>query len=432
MSCYSQFQQSLSFYADKCDSLKIGTSLGGEFFVASVYDTGRTYDRLVKENFNALVAGNDMKFDAIEPQQGVFNFTNADLLVAYAKKYKMIVRGHTLLWHEQLPAWIRAGLTNGVANGTFTRQSLQAILKNHITTVVSRYAGKVQQWDVVNEAFDDGSTLLRNTIWKQVIGDDYIDSAFVWARRADPKAKLYLNDYSVEFKYSSKADKMYNYVVGMQERKIPIDGVGMQCHFVCNTINFSNFDANFKRYNALGLECIVTELDVRINKASYTSSPEYWLARQAEDYRKTLRTCLDNPNAKTIMMWGFTDKYSWIPSWSNYTYDYALPFDYNYAAKPAYNSMITELVSESGYTSVNEVNDNNSVNAYFKNRQLIIHSDELIRQYSLYSTTGVLILSEQINDNAVNSNIQNISKGIYVLVLSLESGLEITRKVILY
>lgn len=419
----AQFEQSLSFYADKCDSLKIGTSLGGEFFLASVYDTGRTYDRLVNANFNALVAGNDMKFDAMEPQQGVFNFTNADLLVAYAEKYKKLVRGHTLLWHEQLPSWINAGLTNGVANGTFTRESLQGILKNHISTIVTHFKGRVQQWDVANEVFDDGTTLLRNSIWKQVIGDDYIDSAFVWAHRADPSAKLYLNDYSVETMYNSKSDKMYNYIVGMQQRGIPIHGAGMQSHFICGSINFTNFDANFKRYNAIGLECIVTELDIRINKSAYTSNPTYWLATQAEDYRKIVRTCLDNPNAKTLMLWGFTDKYSWIPGWSNNTYDYALIFDYSYAIKPAYTSMLNELAVQSGYhTALKELSINRSLQISRKGQEISFQSEFTIDHVQVYDIQARCLNSLAVNNNNGTISLQSLPQGMYILKVMYADG----------
>lgn len=141
----AQLQQSLYFYADKCDSLKIGAAVGSEFYLSSVYDTGSPYDKVVKDNFNILVAENEMKYDAMEPQKDVFSFTKPDKLVAYAQKYGKQVRGHTLCWHSQLPSWVTAGLNNGVANGIYTRESLMGILKNHITTIVSRYKGKVQQ-----------------------------------------------------------------------------------------------------------------------------------------------------------------------------------------------------------------------------------------------------------------------------------------------
>lgn len=153
-------------------------------------------------------------------------------------------QGHTLCWHSQLPSWVTAGLNNGVANGIYTRESLMGILKNHITTIVSRYKGKVQQWDVVNEPFNDGSGTLRTSIWQQVIGNDYIDSAFVWAHRADPEAKLYLNEYGSEFTGNTKSNAIYNFLKGIKERGIPITGIGMQCHFTVNTINFTNLDQN--------------------------------------------------------------------------------------------------------------------------------------------------------------------------------------------
>lgn len=422
----AQFQQSLSFYADKCQSLKIGAAIGSAFY--SNADTGSSYDMTVRNNFNILVAENEMKFDAMERTQGVFTYTNSDRLVAYAQKYHMQVRGHNLCWHSQLPAW--------VTSGTFTRASLQAILKNHITTIVTRYKGKVQQWDVVNEPFNDGTGTLRSSIWQQVIGNDYIDSAFVWAHRADPDAKLYLNEYGTEIYGGTKSNAMYNYVSAMKNRKIPIDGVGFQCHFTVSKIDFTKLDQNIKRYAAIGLEAIITELDVRIAKTDYAADPAKWLALQANDYLNLIRICLNNPNAKTFVTWGFTDKYSWIPSFTATTgngpaSDYALIFDTSYASKLAYTSMLNELASENAkITAIDQVKPDLGVRLIFSNDKAFIETESPVSGCQLFDIQGKYLLVSEVKNKMIEIPLNNVQRGIYILKIQLENGQAITRKFI--
>ena len=429
----AQLQQSLNFYADKCQSMKIGAAVGSAFY--SNADTGSSYDMTVKNNFNILVAENEMKFDAMEKTQGVFSYTNSDRLVAYAQKYHMQVRGHNLCWHSQLPAWISAGLTNGIANGTFTRASLQAILKNHITTIVTRYKGKVQQWDVVNEPFNDGTGTLKNSIWQQVIGNDYIDSAFVWAHRADPDAKLYLNEYGTEIYGGTKSNAMYNYVSAMKNREIPINGVGFQCHFTVSKIDFTKLDQNIKRYAALGLEAIITELDIRIAKTDYAADPAKWLASQASDYLNLIRICLNNPNSKTFVTWGFTDKYSWIPNFTNSlgngpASDYALIFDTSYAVKPAYTSMLNELAAESAkITAIDPIKQNSEVRFILSNDKAYIEAESMTR-CQLFDMQGKCLVASEVKNKMIEIPLNNVQSGMYILKIQLENGQAITRKFI--
>jgi len=425
----AQLQQSLSYYANKYDSLRIGTCITSDFYNTPVYDTGRNYDKQVKANFNILVAENEMKFDAIEPQQGIFNFTDPDLLVAYGQKYHMQVRGHNFCWHSQLPSWITAGFTNGVANGKFTRGSLMAILKHHIDTIVGRYKGKVQEWDVVNEPFNDGSGTLRNSIWQQVIGNDYIDSAFVWTHRDDPQAKLYINDYNVEYLGTPKADSIFNYLKSMRKRNIPITGGGFQCHFTCNTINFKSIDANMKRYAAAGLEAIITELDDRILVTNYNTNSELWLGYQAEDYRQMIDLCLNNPNAKTFVMWGFTDRYSWIPQFTSYTYDYALIFNGSYVPKPAYTSILNELAINSGETGVNNVQKDSNYKFRLLDGQAIFESESQIIRLKIYNVQGVCLFQKN-NSTKISIPLTRLQKGIYIAEVQIGNNPMSTTKFI--
>ncbi len=428
----AQTVQSLSFYADKCSGLKIGTAVGGQFY--SEYDKNSLYDKAVKDNFNILVAENEMKYDAMEPQKGVFNFSKPDILVNFAQRNGKQVRGHTLCWHSQLPSWLTAGLTNGTNNGTYTRATLLAILKNHITTIVTRYKGKVQQWDVVNEPFSDSGGVLRNSIWQQVIGNDFIDSAFVWAHKADPEAKLYLNEYGSEMYGGTKSNAMYNFVVGMKNRGIPINGVGLQCHFTVSKIDFTKLDQNLKRYAAAGLEAVITELDIRKAKTDYTADATKMLAAQATDYSKMIRLCLNNPNSKTFVTWGFTDKYSWIPGFTASTgngpaSDYSLLFNTSYVAKPAYTSILNELETASASSAVDEISSGNELKLKITDNSIQVESESHINSCRIHDMQGRMITSSNPESNSFELNIPNIKHGFYVLSAETIDGLKMTRKI---
>ncbi len=208
-----------------------------------------------------------------------------------------------------------------------------AILKNHIDSTLSRYRGKILEWDVVNEAVDDASGM-RKTFWLDRIGEDYLDSAFTWAHRADPAAYLFYNDYSGEG-MGGKSDRIYALVKGMKDRGVPIHGVGLQCH-LASAAGFAmgDIDRNIKRLGALGLRVAITELDFRIKLPADSAGR----AVQKDNYYRLLKTCLANANCKTFLTWGFTDASSWVPGFFPGMGD-ALPFDAAYKPKPAYEGM---------------------------------------------------------------------------------------------
>src|SRR5262249_18770950 len=182
------------------------------------------YSQTLGREFNMLVAENVMKFDALHPAQNTFNFTDADALVAFAEANNMAVRGHNLVWHNQIPSWL--------TNGNFTRDQVIAILQNHISTVVGRYRGRIVAWDVVNEAINDSNGQLRSeSFWLQKIGPEYIAMAFQFAHQADPDAKLYYDDFGAEAS-GTKSDAVFNLVSGLVNQGVPINGVGWQMHQV--------------------------------------------------------------------------------------------------------------------------------------------------------------------------------------------------------
>src|SRR5262249_49288922 len=208
------------------------------------------------------------------------------------------------------------------------------ILREHIITLVGRYRGRVWAWDVVNEAVDDSTGGLRtNSFWYQKIGPDYIRLAFEFAHEADPEARLYYNDYSIEG-LNAKSNGVFDLVSSLESQGVPIDGVGWQMHQVNGFRIQPAHQANARRLADLRLEISITEMDVRIN---LPTSPEE-LQQQADAYRDAINFYLSEPNCKALLTWGFTDKYSWVPGFFPGWGD-ALIYDMNYQPKPAYSAL---------------------------------------------------------------------------------------------
>ncbi|MGQ9597591.1 MAG: endo-1,4-beta-xylanase [Thermoproteota archaeon] len=288
------------------------------------------YAETLRREFNILTTENALKFEVVHPERDTYSFNEADTIIAFAEANGMKVRGHTLVWHEQLPEWVR--------QGNYSHEEWVRILQDHIKTVVGKYRGRIYAWDVINEALnDDGS--LRNTVWLQNIGPEYIELAFRWAHEADPQALLFYNDYGSEG-LGTKSDGVYNLVKSLLERGVPIHGVGLQMHVSLEYFpSPQSVAANIKRLNDLGLDVHVTEMDVRIRMP--VTSEE--LTRQAEIYRDTLKACLSAKNCTAFVIWGFTDRYSWIPSFFS-GYGSALILDELYEPKPAYYYIFQTLM----------------------------------------------------------------------------------------
>ena len=298
------------------------------------------YARLLGSEFNLLEGENAMKFASLHPRPDTdpspFDFAPADQLMSFAQEHKMAVRGHTLVWHRQVPGWVQ--------KGGYTAPQLHSILQNHIRKVMTHYAGKVYAWDVVNESFnEDGS--MRSTIWYDQPGigagkgTEYIEQALRWAHEADPKAKLFYNDFDTE-EINKKSDAIYAMAADFKKRGVPLDGVGFQAHVTLkfdDPAKIASFAQNLARFAKLGLELHITELDVRTTDSSDAS-----LATQAKIYGEIARACVQQPACKLIQTWGFTDKHSWIPGFFK-GYGWALLWDDNYQKKPAYDAMLKAL-----------------------------------------------------------------------------------------
>lgn len=294
---------------------------------------------LVGNQFNMIVGENEMKFDATEPSRNTFNYGGSDAIMWVADRFDQVVRGHTLAWHQQVPEWVsQDGKKN---NHNFTRQQLLGILKNHIFNVVGKYKGRIREWDVCNEVLDDDQSIvrtdptaykLRPSIWATYIGEEFIDSAFVWAHQADPQAKLFINDYGVEFSGSTKTEAYYNLVKRLKDSGLPIHGCGLQCHLTIGELDTLKLEKNIRRYASLGLDCIITELDIALADPTAADA----LDLQAKEYGAITRVFLRNDNCTSMLVWGISDNHSWRAN-------KPLLYDSGLNPKPAYYNVHAQL-----------------------------------------------------------------------------------------
>lgn len=303
---------------------------------ASVYLAEADYSKFLASEFSDLQAENEMKFALIHPRANTdphpYDFRGADALVSFAQSHSMVVRGHTLVWHNQISKW--------VTNGNYSASQLAEILHDHINTVTTHYASQVYAWDVVNEAFNDDGTM-RHTLWYDRpgigagAGTSYIEQALRWAHAADPKAKLFYNDYDAE-EVNAKSDAIYAMAEDFKKRGIPLDGIGFQAHVSLkfdDPKKLESFAQNLQRFAQLGLELHITELDVRLTDSTPAS-----LSAQAKLYGEITAICVQQSNCKLLQTWGFTDKHSWIPGFYKGE-GWALLWDANYQKKPAYTAV---------------------------------------------------------------------------------------------
>lgn len=303
--------------ADRAGTLGAQAAQSGRYFGTAVA-AGRlgdgTYAGILDREFNSVTAENEMKWDTTEPSRGSFNFGPGDQIAGRAQARGQRLRGHTLVWHSQLPGWV---------SSIRDANTLRGVMNNHITTVMNRYKGRIHSWDVVNEAFaDGGSGQHRPSVFQNLLGDGFIEQAFRTARSADPGAKLCYNDYNIEDWNAAKTQGVHRMVRDFKARGVPIDCVGLQAHFGTGGPPAS-FQTTLSNFAALGVDVQITELDIA------QASPNA--------YANTVRACMNVARCTGITVWGIRDSDSWRAS------ENPLLFDRGGNKKPAYNAVLTTL-----------------------------------------------------------------------------------------
>ncbi|NUT96186.1 MAG: 1,4-beta-xylanase [Saccharothrix sp.] len=307
--------------ANAATTLGASAAQSGRYFGAAVAAyklSDSTYVGILNREFNMITPENEMKIDATEPTQGQFSFGNADRIVNHARSQGMQVRGHTLAWHSQQPNWMQG----------MEGSALRSAILNHVTQVATYYKGKIYAWDVVNEAFEDGSSGARRNSNLQRTGNDWIEAAFRAARAADPGAKLCYNDYNTDDWTHAKTQAVYRMVQDFKSRGVPIDCVGFQSHFNPQSPVPSNYQTTLQNFANLGVDVQITELDIEGSGST-----------QASNYDRVTKACLAVTRCNGITVWGIRDSDSWRASGT------PLLFDGSGNKKAAYTAVLDALNS---------------------------------------------------------------------------------------
>lgn len=337
----------------------------GDFYIGAALNYGQMSGReeqavrLIKEQFNTISPENVLKMGPIHPKPDTYNFEPADKYVAFGVDNKMFVVGHTLVWHSQAPDWM---FVDGSGNPA-SKDTLLQRMQSHIATVAGRYKGKIGGWDVINEALeDDGS--LRQSKWLTIIGEEYLQKAFEFAKQADPEAELYYNDYSLW--KPAKRDGAVRLVRSLQEKGIKVDGIGMQGHYGIDYPTLDQIEASIEAFAALGVKVMITELDIDLlpnptgrqgadivhtveaqegfnpYADGLPDSVEQKLAERYADLFSLFHKHRDKISRVTF--WGVADQNSWLNNWPMPgRTSYPLLFDREYQPKPAFRAVINSL-----------------------------------------------------------------------------------------
>ncbi len=337
--------QSLALKNEFKNNFMLGVAINSK--QVSATDT-RSHELIIK-NFNAITADNVLKWGLIHPKLGIYAFSKADDYVNFGVENNFFIVGHTLVWHNNAPAWI---FVDSIGQN-LTREALLRRMEEHINTVVGRYKGKIAGWDVVNEAFEDNGTM-RKSKWYQIIGEDYIEKAFEYTHKADPKAQLYYNDYNLCI--SAKRQGVIQMIKRLQDKNIPIHAVGEQAHYSLTFPPVDKIDECIKDFSKLNIKVNFTELDITAlpNKKKeitadvskilaydplydpYKSGlPDSVLQKLAVRYGDIFRVFKVNSSTiQRVTFWGLTDSDSWLNGWPMPgRTNYPLLFDRNFQPK---------------------------------------------------------------------------------------------------
>jgi endo-1,4-beta-xylanase len=305
--------------------------------------------RLIVQEFGSVTPENAMKMGPIHPRENFYYWKDADSIVAFAKRNNMKIRGHNLCWHNQTPRWL---FTDSATGKQVSKEVLLQRLKEHITTVVSRYKGEIYAWDVVNEAVSDKKDeYLRNSVWYQLCGDEFIAKAFQWAHEADPKALLFYNDYNEIDPV--KREKIIRLIKDLKAKGIPVHGVGLQGHWAVNEPSREQLEKTLDDFSGLGLNLQITELDISVypkeHDARERKAEDTNTAFTAEKEQKQIdeyTMCFElfrkyRQYISSVTFWNISDRSSWLDDFPvRGRKDYPLLFDKDLQPKKAYR-MVT-------------------------------------------------------------------------------------------
>lgn len=306
---------------------------------------------LVPQQFNAITPENIMKAEVIHPEWGRYNFDLADKLVAYGQKNGMQVNAHTLIWHSQLPQFVR---------NMKSADSVRQFFTEHINTIARRYDGKVYSWDVVNEALEEDGTM-RKSIFLEKMGEDFVVEAFRLAQKAAPNTKLYYNDYNIE--EPKKRAGAIRLIKKIQAAGVRIDGVGIQGHWRAYNVPMKDIEQSILEFSALGIQVAFTELDLGVlpnpwdgniadvNRTAANSErmnpyaaglPDSMQAKLSQSYEDLFRLFLKHQDKiERVTFWGVNDSQSWLNDWPiRGRTNYPLLFDRNFKPKPAFYRVV--------------------------------------------------------------------------------------------
>ncbi|MGI9577932.1 MAG: endo-1,4-beta-xylanase [Microthrixaceae bacterium] len=283
-----------------------------------------TYAEVLAREFNSVTAEREMKWNELQPERGVFDFTAADELVAFAQANDMEVKGHTLVWDQEYldstPDWV-LGITDP--------EELRSVLREHFSTVLGHFGDSVDRWDVLNEPIDTLGTDMYDNHFAQVLGEGYVDELFVIADELAPKTSLWLNEAAVEYN-PAKAEALYGLVAGMVDRGVPIDGVGLQGHLLAGAPESGTLEGLISRFRELGLEVGITEIDVPVEARNDAE-----FAEQASTYEQALAECMA-AGCSELTTWGLHDSQTWLDEFMSRDDTDPLLFDDSLEPKEAY------------------------------------------------------------------------------------------------
>jgi endo-1,4-beta-xylanase len=341
------------------DYFYLGTALND----AQIFGRDKASLSILKDHFNSITAENAMKWSHIQERQGEYDFESSDRFINLGEENSMFIVGHTLIWHQQTPSWVFLNETGKVID----RGTLLQRMRDYIFTVVSRYKGRVQGWDVVNEAVDDNGQM-RKSKWLEIIGEDYVQKAFEYAHEADPKAKLYYNDYSLYF--PAKRDGVIRLIRNLQSKGIKVDGIGIQGHWGLDyPEKIDDIEKSIVAFSGLGVNVMITELDVNVlplpdKKRGADLSLHYELQEGLNPYPDALPDaikeklanryseffkifCKYSNEISRVTIWGIHDGQSWLNDWPiKGRTNYPLLFDREYKPKPAFYAVVKIVQSK--------------------------------------------------------------------------------------